>query len=47
MEHLCLIDDMLDEDDEVSITDLYQMLQEKTGIVISATTIQCARKQLG
>lgn len=46
LEHLSLIDEALDRDDEVSNADLRQMLQE-FGIVVSISTIQRAKKHLG
>ena len=47
LEHLCLIDEAVDKDDEISNADLRKMLQEETGIVVSISTIQRAKKHLG
>ena len=46
LEHLRLIDQALDEDDEISNADLRKMLQE-AGITVSISTIQRAKKHLG
>ena len=47
LEHLRLIDKALDKDDEVSSIDLCKMLQEKAGILLSISTVQCAKNHLG
>ena len=47
MEHLRLIDEALDKDDEISSVDLRKMLQEKAGILVSISTVQRAKNHLG
>ena len=47
LEHLRLIDEAIDKDDEVSNGDLRKMLQEEAGIIVSKSTIQRAKKHLG
>ena len=47
VEHLSLIDEALDKDDEISNADLRKMLKEETGIVVSISTIQRAKNHLG
>ena len=47
LEHLRLIDKALDKDDEVSSIDLRKMLQEKAGILLSISTVQCAKNHFG
>ena len=47
LEHLRLIDEALDKDDEVSSIDLRKMLQEKAGILLSISTVQRAKNHLG
>ena len=47
LEHLRLIDEALDKDDEISSVDLRKMLQEKAGILVSISTVQRAKNHLG
>ena len=47
LEHLRLIDEALDKDDEISSVDLCKMLQEKAGILVSISTVQRAKNHLG
>ena len=47
LEHLRLIDEALDKDDEVSSIDLRKMLQEKVGILLPISTVQRAKNHLG
>ena len=47
LEHLRLIDEALDKDDEISSVDLRKMLQEKAGILVSISTVQHAKNHLG
>ena len=46
LEHLCLIDEALDEDDELSTNEIRSKLR-KVGVVASLSTIQRAKKYLG
>ena len=39
LEHLRLIDEALDKDDEISSVDLRKMLQEQAGILVSINTV--------
>ena len=43
LEHLRLIDEALDKDDEISSIDLRKMLQEKAGILVFISTVQRAK----
>ena len=47
LQHLILIDEAIDKDDEVSNGDLCKMLKEECGIVVSKGTVQRAKKHLG
>ena len=47
LQHLVLIDEALENDDEISSSDLCKMLKEECGIVVSKGTIQRAKKHLG
>ena len=47
LEHLHLIDEALDKDDEISSVDLRKMLQEKAGILVSISTVQREKNHLG
>ena len=46
LEHLCLIDEALDEDDEISTNEIRSKLRD-VGVVASLSTIQRAKKYLG
>ena len=46
LQHLVLIDEAIENDDEISNGDLCKMLKEN-GIVVSKGTVQCAKKHLG